>query len=249
MPFQVKATLVAFLGNPDRYPCHFQYKVEDEIIFDGKKAIGRVCFDMFPALAEKAAALHSAGPRYVDPGHYYPFWYSPLSVDAPEQKKYDGLGFKCVLKTIEEPPGHVRHLQPAEVFRWPPTDGEVVKDVTVLCPDTRTAALFKLEAFDLSEKGHDTPYFRRQMMILHKVLKKGGTVKLNKIIDEFSEFERDNIYPALSQRIVGRLVEELALMGYVVMDEANVTVPEKGKKKLQDFKDSLPNEDKVALGV
>lgn len=86
-------------------------------------------------------------------------------------------------------------------------------------------------------------------MILHKVLKKGGTVKLDKIIDAFSKEEIENIYPALGQRVISRLVEELALLGYVVMDGTNVTVPDKGKKKLQDFKDSLPNEDKVALGV
>jgi hypothetical protein len=106
---------------------------------------------MVPPLVQKIAAMHAAGPRYVEPGHYYPFWYSPLSVDAPEQKKYDGLGFKCVLKTIEEPLGDASHLIPREHFSGHP-DGDIAKDVTVLFPDTRTSALFKLEAFDISGK-------------------------------------------------------------------------------------------------
>ena len=37
MPFKVKATLIGFLGNTERYPCHFNHKVGDEVIFDGEK--------------------------------------------------------------------------------------------------------------------------------------------------------------------------------------------------------------------
>ena len=249
MPFQVKATLVQFIGNKDRYPCHFKYKVGDEIIFDGEKFIGRICPDMMVSLAPKVAALHSAGPRYIPPEHYYGFWYSPLSVDAPEQQKYDGLGFKCVLKTIEEPLGDASHLNPPGAFQWPPFEGDVAKEVTVLCPDVRTAALFNLEAFDLSEKGHDMPYFRRTMVILHKALKKGGTLKLDKIIDEFGKEEIEIVYPALGPRLVSRLVEELELLGYVVTDGTNATVTDKGKKKLDTFKSGLAQEEVLALGI
>ena len=35
MPFKVKATLIGFLGNTERYPCHFNHKVGDEVILLG----------------------------------------------------------------------------------------------------------------------------------------------------------------------------------------------------------------------
>ena len=34
---QVKATLVDWLGDEERYPCHFGHKIGDEFIFDGEK--------------------------------------------------------------------------------------------------------------------------------------------------------------------------------------------------------------------
>ena len=48
--------------------------------------------------------------------------------------------------------------------------------------------LLKLEAFDLAEKGYDTPYFRRQMAILKKLAARGG-VPNDKILDAFTKEE------------------------------------------------------------
>ena len=56
--FQVKSTVVNFLGDEDKYPCHFQYKIGDEFIYDGEKFIGRVCPDLLSLLAPKLMALH-----------------------------------------------------------------------------------------------------------------------------------------------------------------------------------------------
>ncbi len=41
MSFKVKVTLIGFLGNTERYPCHFNHKVGDEVIFDGEKYIAK----------------------------------------------------------------------------------------------------------------------------------------------------------------------------------------------------------------
>jgi uncharacterized repeat protein (TIGR04076 family) len=248
MPFQVKVTLVDFLGDINRYPCHACHNVGDEIIFDGEKYIGRLCADVWPLMVPKVAAIHIAGPRYVDPAEYYPFWYSPVSVKDPSLKKYDGLGFRCILQTIEEPRYHMRNLAPPAMFNWPPSERGIPKDVVVLCPDVRSSALFKIEAFDLSEKGHDTPYFRREMVILHRVQAK-GSLPIDKILGEFSKQEQEDIYPALSQLLVNRLVEELGLMGYVEVDGAEVAVTAKGKKKLDTFKSDLTQEEVLALGI
>jgi uncharacterized repeat protein (TIGR04076 family) len=38
--FRVKATVVAALGDPENYPCHFNYKIGDEIIYDGAEIRG-----------------------------------------------------------------------------------------------------------------------------------------------------------------------------------------------------------------
>ena len=185
--FQVKATVVAFLGNEKVYPCHFKHEVGDEIIFDGERYHGRLCPDMWSRIVPKVEALHQAGPRYVEWISYYPFWYCSLSVYDDEMKKYDGLGFRNVLKTVKPPGFDMAKLTNPEVFMWPPSEKEgLQKEPTVLCPDTRTSMLVKLEAFDLSEKGYDTPYFRRQMAILTKLAARDG-VESNKILDTFTK--------------------------------------------------------------
>jgi uncharacterized repeat protein (TIGR04076 family) len=84
--FKVKATLVSFMGDEEKYPCHFGHNIGDEIIFDGEKYIGRLCPGVWPILTPKVSALHQAGPRYVEPLFYYPFWYAPPSVKDPAKK-------------------------------------------------------------------------------------------------------------------------------------------------------------------
>jgi uncharacterized repeat protein (TIGR04076 family) len=42
MAFQVKATVIGFAGDEEKYPCHFQHKVGDEFIWDGERFIGRL---------------------------------------------------------------------------------------------------------------------------------------------------------------------------------------------------------------
>lgn len=247
--FKVKATLTEFLGDLDNYPCHFCHNVGDEVIFDGEKYIGRLCPDVWPILTPKVAALHCAGPRYVDPEYYYPFWYCCVSKSDPSKKKYDGLGFRNVLKTREVPPYHMATLIDPNAFKWPPhPERSVAKDPMVKCPDLRTAAVFRLEAFDLSDKGFDVPYFRRQMSILDKVLNNQG-IEPEKIIDTFSQELKDEVYPPLSPEMMTPLIEELELMEYLEIKDRTATVTEKGKVKLEDYKASLTDEEREALEI
>jgi len=84
---------------------------------------------------------------------------------------------------------------------------------------------------------------------LNKISKKPG-IAVNKIINEFDDAERDNIYPSLGQNIIWTLIGELAVLDYVKLEdgrEGKVTITEKGKKKLADFKNSLTAEEKKAL--
>jgi uncharacterized repeat protein (TIGR04076 family) len=241
--FQVKATVVAFLGNEDIYPCHFQHKVGDEVIYDGETYHGRLCPDVWSRIVPKVEAMHQAGPRYVEWVSYYPFWYCSLSVPDPEMRKYDGLGFKNVLKTVVPPPFDMANLISPEVFTWPPSErDDLQREPTVLCPDVRTSMLMKLEAFDLSEKGYDTPYFRRQMAILKKLAARGG-VESDKILDTFTKEEIEGIYPPLGKAMVRRLTEELELMAYVKTVDGTTSITPKGEAKLKTFREGLPAED------
>jgi uncharacterized repeat protein (TIGR04076 family) len=246
--FKVKVTVVDFLGDKEKYPCHHGYKLGDEFIFDGESFTGTICPSLVPLVMPKIIELHAAGPRYRDTMYYYPFLYSPVSVEDPELKKYDGAGFRNVLETYSEPKYHMANLA-SSGFKWPPpAERTVKKDITIICPDYRTSVKVKLEAFDLSDKGRNIPYFRRQMVILHKILNKPG-IKVDKILGKFSKDQIEGIYPALSQIMVQALVEELELMSYIKISDGKVAVTAKGKKKLEDFRAGLTKEERQALEI
>jgi hypothetical protein len=249
MAFKVRATVVAFLGDPEKYPCHFLYKIGDEIIYDGEQFIGKIC----PALVhdtplmEKMMYLYCAGPRYTDMWYPHPFWYAPGSVSDPSLKKYDGRGFRNVLETRTEPPHHMANLLPNNAWKWPPhPERTVCKDPMVTCTDYRTTTVLKLEAFDLCDHGYDVPFYRREMTILGRILAK-QRIEIDRILGEFSKEEIEGIYPALSQMIIPGFVEELELMGYVDVRDGMASVTAKGQAKLKDFIASLSAEEREAL--
>ncbi len=246
--FKAKATVVDFLGDKDKYPCHHQYTLGDEFIFDGESFTGTICPSLAPLVVPKLIELHAAGPRYRDTLYYYPFLYSPVSVEDPTQKIYDGMGFRNVLETYTEPKYYMANLA-SSGFKWPPPAERIVKkDITIICPDYRTSVKVKLEAFDLSDKGRNIPYFRRQMVILDKIRRKPG-IKVDEILGEFTQEQIEEIYPALSQIMVRILVEELELMSYVEVRDDRASVTKKGEAKLGEFKAGLPQEEREALGI
>ena len=249
--FKVKATVVGFLGDEEKYPCHFQHKIGDEFIYDGEKFVGRICAHVASSLIPRMMTLYAAGPRVIPTaGYYHPFWYSPVSAKDPSLKKYDGLGFRNVFKTYVEPKHSLASQIPAGAFQWPPSKERNVSMTSsrVVCGDTRTSAAFKIEAFDLNDKGDGTPYFRREMIILSKVLPKQG-IAVGSILNEFSRDEIEIPYPALSPVMVQVLVEELELMGYLKIQDGKASVTRKGEAKLNEFKKGLSEEEKQALNM
>ena len=247
--FKVRTTVIDVLGDESKYPCHFNYKIGDEIIWTGAEYKGRICPAILTMLGQKVQNLHTAGPRYIEPGHYHPFWYAPVSTYDPSLKKYDGIGFRPVLKTIEDDKYGMSKLRPANSFKWPPhPERTVSKAVTLTCPDLRTAVLFKLEAFDLADDGDSVTYFRRDMCILDRVLPKPG-IAVENIINEFTKEEIEDIYPSLSQMLINCLVEDLELMGYLKIEEGKATVTQKGEAKLENFRGTLSAEEREALKI
>jgi uncharacterized repeat protein (TIGR04076 family) len=252
--FKVKATVVGFGKDETRAPCHFRYKVGDVITFDGETISGRVCPNMMAPISQAFAALFASGGRHKEgeaPGSYYPFWHSPQSLFDPEYTKYDGVGFR---PTLERPEENYKFVADETLFDNPPGGKWIIgkgtqkKEISLTCGDSHTFAQFKVEAYDLADRGDALPYYRRAMTILNKVSQKPG-IAMDKIIDEFSDFERDKIYPSLGQNMVAILVGELELMGYVEVADNKVTVTQKGKEKLESFRNSLTAGEREALKV
>jgi hypothetical protein len=72
--------------------------------------------------------------------------------------------------------------------------------------------VLRLEAFELSEKGFDAPYFRREMAILAK-LEENGPVAADRLFGTFPKREVEEIYPALSRVMLEMLANELEVLG------------------------------------
>jgi len=250
--FKVKATVIGFDKDEQKYPCHFRYKIGDEIVYDGETITGRVCPSMAPVLGQAFKDLLASGGRHQEgetPGSYFPFWHSPLSVADPAYKKYDGVGFR---PTLERPEENYKFVADETLFDTPPGGkyiigkGTVKRNFTLLCGDKHTLARFMVEAFDLADKGDSLPYFRRTMSILDKVVRKPG-IAMDKILGEFSKDQIYNIYPTLGQNIIAVLVGELELLAYVYVADGKVTATAKGKQKLRSFVAGLTTEEKKAL--
>ncbi len=247
--FKVRAVVIAFLGDREKYPCHHQYKLGDEFIFDGASFSGSICPSLALETVPMMMNIHAAGPRYRGYIYYYPFLYAPQSVDAPELKKYDGMGYKNIFSNYTEPKYSLASLATSTAFTWPPSDERTVPSgVMVTCPDFRTSVRVKIEAFDLSDAGRNIPFFRREMTLLDKILRKPG-MDAGSILGEFTREQIEDIYPALSLIMVKVLLEEMELVGYVEIKDGKVFPTAKSAPKLEVFKKGLSGEEKKALDL
>jgi uncharacterized repeat protein (TIGR04076 family) len=211
MGFKVRCKLVAFTGDEERFPCHFDYKIGDEFIFDGEKFIGRVCPGVFTSMAEAIRTIHNVGDKYH---REIPWRYSGLSKKDPSMKKYNVYGYS-VLK--EPPKGAAEsHLITHSLH---PTEKQ--GGWFFVCGDARTSALFQAEPYGLAELGQFTPYYKRQMSILEKIKAEPGISK-EKIRDRFSEWEKEVIYPPLTPLILEFLLEELVAVNYIEIRDGKV---------------------------
>lgn len=249
--FKVKITVVDFLGNKERYPCHFGHEIGDEIIYDGEKFSAPFCSAVLVPIAQQTDFLFKMGPRYKPFMHYVPAWYAPMSVKDESLKKYDGLGYRNVfIDSYNEPKYHMAHLgTPKGAFHWPPVEGgTVARDVMVVCGDFRTACAFKLEAFDIADAGWAVSYYRRSMTILNKIREK-PEIPIDKVLNEFTKDEIEIPYPALSQQMMDVFIEELELVGHIEVKDGKATATKQGEAKIEEFKKSLPAEHRKALSL
>ena len=252
--FKVRATVVGFDEDEERHPCHFRYKIGDEVIWDGEKFIGRICPSILRPFAEMVSALYSSGGRHKEgemPGAYLPFLHSPFSVYDPAYKKYDGVGFR---PTLERPEQNYKYIADVTLFDELPGGVKLLggpgtgkrEKMTLVCGDRHTLMRMELEAFDLVDYGDGLPYTRRMVGILNKVKNNLGVAR-DKILSLYDDDERDNIYPSLGQNMLWTLTGELEVLDYLDFTDNKATITEKGKKKLEDYKAGLTAEEIEAL--
>lgn len=203
--YKVKATLVAFLGDVEHFPCHFGYKIGDSFIYDGEKFIGRICPSLFPSnmLAVIDTIRYSGMAQFG----YYPWNYSGISRRDPEMKKYDGEGWANVK-------GAPEGAREEYVNMTLPIPTERRGTAGFHCDDVRTLALFIAEPCGLSDKGYDRPFYSRAMSILEKIKEEPG-IKTDEILNRFTTWEREEIYPRLGPVNTGLFLEELEVTGYI----------------------------------
>src|SRR4030042_907264 len=116
--FKVKATVTGFDKDEKKYPCHFRYKVGDEIVFDG------------------------------------------VGFRSTPERPDEGYRFVVDETLFDTPPGG----------RFIIGKGKEKKSISLTCGDNHTLARFKVEAYDLADRGDALPYYRRAMSILGRIV-------------------------------------------------------------------------------
>src|SRR5512147_3022070 len=108
--FKVRCRLIAFDGDVETFPCHFNYKIGDEIYYDGDRFTGRICQGLFPTMFPIVHNVHLMGNRYSE---RIAFKYRTFDVRNPAMTPYDGLGFSPRKTFPERVPPSMHTLHPS----------------------------------------------------------------------------------------------------------------------------------------
>lgn len=206
MPFKVRCKLVSWTGDPERFPCHFDYHIGDSFTYDGEKFEGKICNGL---LKNMAPVLWNT--IFYGPGDYerMVYIYSGLSARDPSKKKYDGVGFRPLKKAPEgADPRHLRSI-PAD-----PPDSLIKRNHGFVCDDTRTGAFFTCEPIAIASGGDMRTHYNRAMSILEKIKQDPG-LTVGQILKKFTRSEREEIYPPIYPVNVALMLDEMALVDYI----------------------------------
>jgi hypothetical protein len=206
MPFKVRCRLVEFKGEPDRFPCHFDYKIGDEFTYDGEKFEGKICTGLFKNMAPVIWNTYFYGPGDYD---RMIFLYSGYSARDPGMKKYDGLGFR----PLKDVPGVTASGSPKGMPSNLPA-GLIQRTRGFTCDDTKTLAYFTCEPIGLADGADTITYYNRQMNILEKIKSDPG-MTVSEILNKFTKWEREEIYPPLYELNVSLMLDEMAVVNYI----------------------------------
>lgn len=203
--FKVRCKLIAFEADEERYPCHFNYKIGEEIYYDGVHFTGRICPGLFPSMMPVVHGVYLLGYKYSENIMYR---YRGHDVRDPDMKKYDGAGFRPLKTSEKGKPGSI-----GEVMVFDSRTGRA-RGAHFLCGDNRTLAHFSCEPIDLTDSEYAQPFYRRGIAVLEKIVAEPG-IQATEILNRFTAFERNEIGPILTPVLLDVLLEALTDMNYV----------------------------------
>ena len=208
MPFKVKCTLISFVGDAERFPCHFDYHIGESFTYNGERFDGRVCNGLLRNMA--GVIWDTVFYGYGDENRFF-FLYTGLSARDPSMKEYDGIGFRPLK---EAPPGaDPRHL--ASIQAELPK-ALIHKPRRFICEDTRTGACFECKPVGLANGGDMLTHYNRAMSILEKIKARPG-MTVDEILGQFTQWEREEIYPPIYPLNVSLMLGEMATVDYIEM--------------------------------
>ena len=206
--FKVRCKLIAFDGDEETFPCHFNYKIGDEFYYDGVYFTGRICPGLFASMMPVIHNVHLLGNNFSG---NIPYKYR-FDVRNPDMAKYDGAGFSPRKTLPEKGPASMRQLNPLL------PKNKTMKGARFSCSDTRTLAQFLCEAVDLSDSDYCQPFYRRALAILDKITAEPG-IKTPEILERFTPFEKEDISPPLTPAFLEVMLAALIDMDYGVMKD------------------------------
>jgi uncharacterized repeat protein (TIGR04076 family) len=195
--FKVRCKLMSFEGDEEKFPCHFNYKIGDEIYYDGVNFTGKICPGLIASMMPVVHGIYLSGNKYSGNIMYL---YRGHDARDPEMAKYDGVGFRPVKSqsvALQGGPGTKR-----------------ARGGHFVCGDTRILAHFACEAVDISDSDYAQPFYRREIAILEKIEKEAG-IKTDDILSRFTDFEKNDISPPLTPVLLEVLLEALEDMNYI----------------------------------
>ena len=152
--FKVRCKLIAFMGDEERIPCHFNYKIGDEFYYDGVHFTGRVCPGLLPSMTPVIHGVFLLGHKFSENVMYH---YRGLDKRDPGMAKYDGLGFF----PLKAPPEGLSEKILARISSIPRTEKSTGGHF--VCGDTRILANFECEAVDLSDADYCQPFWFKKL--------------------------------------------------------------------------------------
>jgi uncharacterized repeat protein (TIGR04076 family) len=202
--YKVKCRLIEFLGDEKTYPCHFKYKIGDEIIYDGDSFVGRVCPGVMATMLPVVHGLYLLGHKYYENILYR---YRGRDTRDPSMAVYDGAGYR----PLPLPPEAAYKI--GEHSAVDSRTG-MARGGHFLCGDNRILAHFACEPVDLSDSAYAQPFYRREMAVLDRIKAEPG-ISVDRILDKFTDFEKNGIAPPLNPVFLRVLLEALEDMNYI----------------------------------
>jgi uncharacterized repeat protein (TIGR04076 family) len=206
--FKVRCRLIEFVGDEKTYPCHFNYKIGDEIYYDGDHFSGRVCPGIMATMHPVVHGIYLLGHKYTENIMYR---YRGRDTRDPSMAVYDGQGYR----PLPTPPEATY-----DIGGHSSTDARTGKAEGghFLCGDNRILAHFSCEAVDISDSAYAQPFYRREIAVLSKIEAEPG-IKVDKILDKFSDFEKNGIAPPLTPVFLKVVLEALEDMNYIEIQD------------------------------